>query len=141
MNKLRVFKFWPALAVLSLLLIFSSCGDKTEDPDFRDVYQGTYVGTETWTNNGETTSQEQNVAVSKSSVSINKILLTGDIMVSNQVVDAIVATDGTFSFTFTTQISGASKTVTGSGTITDRNLTFSYSAQGYVTTNFNGTKR
>lgn len=130
MNKLRVIKFLPALAVLSLVLIFSSC--KKDEPTIADSEQfvSSYDVTDTWISNGTQNTFGYSMRIEKSSQDPTVILL------SNFGGDPSATVKG--------EVSGKKFTIpqqtvrgygySGSGTISGSTLSFSYllNIEGYT---------
>lgn len=139
MNKFRATKLWSVFAVFSLLVIFSSCKDEI---DIRDAHVGTYSGVETFINGGIKTTRNVTIVVSKASESDNKLLLSGKFYGQDEVVESSISSDGSFTFSYTTNMDDYSTTVTGyNGKIKNGTISYSYSAQDYVTIDYSGTRK
>lgn len=117
---------------ISLFSSLMSC--TTEETDIRDSYLGVYRGTGTWTNNGDSYSEDVNVTVSKSSVVPDKIILLTTFFSTTQEIAEVTVKNGNFSGAFTTVISGVSNTVTiTSGSISKSSISYSFTAPGKIT--------
>lgn len=126
--------------LLTSLTFLSSCSEEKE-VDIRDTYVGTYVGKRTYTNGGTNYTGDVTVKVTKSSV-------PGTIVIESIYYKTLVteyasanASNGTFSTAFTSSMDGITETITVfNGKIDGKTISFSFSAQGYVTITVNATK-
>jgi len=122
------------LSTFLFISLFSSLMSCTTEDDIRDSYLGVYRGTGTWTNSGDSYSEDINVTVSKSSVVPDKIILLTTFFNTTQEIAEVTVKDGNFSGAFTTVISGESTTVTiTSGSISKSSISYSFTAPGKIT--------
>lgn len=139
----KLFKTFMAVALISSLGILSSCdktcdegyeGDKC-DTEIREKFIGAFQGNEICT----TGNDNYTLTIAKSGTDVLKVTL------SNVYGSAFVATasvDGS-SFTVASQTVAIGVTVSGSGTVSGNNLTFSYNINDGTNSNncsFTGTK-
>jgi hypothetical protein len=123
MNKLRVFKIWPAFAILSLLLVFSSCG-KDDDPiDDRDQFVSTFDVNESYDVDGTTYTAHYSMTITKSAQDPSVILLSNLGGFNTPII--IKATVNRTNFIIPQQ-TVAGNGFSGSGNISGTTISFSY---------------
>ncbi|MFP4288198.1 MAG: hypothetical protein ACLFQS_02985 [Bacteroidales bacterium] len=119
--------FWIVLVLLSITTILSACS-KDDDADAREIFEGTWRATENFVFDGAPFSDTYTFTITKSSGSEKNILLTGFAAEPSESITASV--DGN-SFVIPQQTiisNGESVGVSGSGSISDNTITYSYNA-------------
>ena len=97
MNNLIVFKVWPALAVLSLLLIFSAC---TKDDDPAPTQSSLLQGTWRCTVSGGTNSGDWDELIFNSSTEITRRFYDASTGGTDSYLYSYVASETTLFFTY-----------------------------------------
>jgi hypothetical protein len=110
--------------IILLTALLTGC-KKDKAPDPRDVFVATYSVTETWTENSQViTKPAFTMTIEKSTQQSDKILLINFANYGTGTT-AEATVNGT-KITITQQTLSNSKSITGSGTLADPTLTFSY---------------
>lgn len=126
--------------ILSGLIFFTSCKEEDET-DVRDSYVGTYSGVLTFTNSGTNYSEDVTVKISKSDIPgtivIESVFYKTGI---NEYASAYVS-NGSFNTAFMSFLNGFTETVTiFNGRLNNRTISYSFSAQDFVTCTVSATK-
>jgi len=141
LSKNRNFRFIVSVAISFVIIAgISSC---SKEEDYREVFVGSYSGTESYTDSGITVSSPYTAIVTKSSESPGKIVINAEFMVAgrNESVAVDISKDGSFNTTFPSVVDGVSQTViVSTGKFANGTLKYSYFVQGYYTYNVNVTK-
>ena len=110
--------------VLLATTAFTGCNKKTE-PDIRDSFVATYSVTETWTENNKTVSKPAfTMSVEKSSQHEDMVLLNNFADYGTGITAE--ATVSGYFLTIPQQTLSNLKAITGTGTLTDPTLAFTY---------------
>jgi len=137
LSKNRSFQFIVSLAICFVMMTgISSCSK--DETDYREVFTGSYSGTESFTHDGITVSSPYTAVVTKSAEASGKVVINAEFMVPgrNEAVAVDVARDGSFSTTFPSVVNGVSQTViVSTGKFANGTLKYSYFVQGYYTYN------
>ena len=141
LSKNRNFKFIVSVAIS--FVMFSGIISCSKDDDYRDVYVGSYSGTESYMDGGITVTSPYTAIVTKSSESSEKVVINAEFMVAGRTEAVAVSVDktGSFNTTFPSIVDGVSQTViVSTGKFANGKLSYSYYVQGYVTYNVDVTK-
>lgn len=137
MKKNLMFSFVLLSCLLSML---SSCS-KEDDVDIRNSYIGTYQGKMNYTNNGTNYTGDITVKVSKSETPGTIIIESIFYKSATSEFASAGVTNGVFNTAFTSSLDGVTETVTiFNGKIDGKTISYSFSAQDYVTITVNATK-
>ncbi|MCZ2100806.1 MAG: hypothetical protein LC107_04625 [Chitinophagales bacterium] len=121
--------------------ICTTCLFSCEKDDIRDSYVGTYVGTETYTNNGRVYTRDTSITVTKSSNNESSIIISASFFKIAPDAVTVEVRNGKFSAAFTSLFDSATRTVNiTNGLFSGQKISYSYSADGYVTTSVSATK-
>jgi hypothetical protein len=116
--------------------MLSSCKKDTDD---RDQYVGTYNAEDKYVESGITYTENYSFTITKSSVSSDRIIMTGFAGAPGVSVEATVSGNN---FTIPQQtivFDGENIGISGSGSISGNSLTYSYSGSFFgITLNFTG---
>ena len=125
---MKIYIIMSKITILALLLItssiFTGC-NKDKAPDPRDIFVATYSVTETWTENGQSLNKPAfTMSVEKSTQQADKLLLIN--FANYGAGTTAEATVSGTNITIPQQTLSNSKSITGTGTLSDPTLTFSY---------------